>query len=87
MFTVAVLEPSAGALARLHSSTPIRWSHAEEGMPADSPWDASLDALIAAPGQHRLVFENAHVRVLDTRIGPGERTPSTRIGGRPRITS
>lgn len=39
------------------------------------PWDDSLDALVAAPGQHRLVFENAHVRVLDTRIAPGEQTP------------
>jgi len=39
------------------------------------PWDDSLDALVAAPRQHRLIFENAHVRVLDTRIAPGERTP------------
>ena len=44
-------------------------------MAADWPWDESLDALVAAPSQHRLVFENAHVRVLDTRIAPGERTP------------
>jgi GNAT superfamily N-acetyltransferase len=39
------------------------------------PWDDSLDALVAAPAQHRLLLENAHVRVLDTRIAPGERTP------------
>lgn len=44
-------------------------------MAPDWPWEASLDALAAAPAQHRLVFENAHVRVLDTRIAPGERTP------------
>jgi len=44
-------------------------------MAADWLWDEALDALVAAPAQHRLVFENAHVRVLDTRIGPGERTP------------
>ena len=44
-------------------------------MPVDGPWDDSLDALVAAPGQHRLLFENARVRVLDTRIAPGERTP------------
>lgn len=44
-------------------------------MIVDSLADAALDALVAAPAQHRLVFENAHVRVLDTRIGPGERTP------------
>jgi len=34
-----------------------------------------LDALIAAPDHHRLIFENEYVRVLDTRIEPGERTP------------
>lgn len=38
-------------------------------------WDDSLDALVAAPAQHRLLFENDRVRVLDTRITPGERTP------------
>lgn len=35
----------------------------------------SLDALAAAPDHHRLLLENAAVRVLDTRIAPGERTP------------
>jgi hypothetical protein len=38
-------------------------------------WPASLDALVAAPEHHRLLFENATVRVLDTRIAPGARTP------------
>ena len=39
------------------------------------PWPEMLDALVAAPAQHRLLLENARVRVLDTRIAPGERTP------------
>ena len=34
-----------------------------------------FDALSAAPGQHRLLLENEQVRVLDTRIAPGEKTP------------
>lgn len=42
---------------------------------ADSPWPAGLDALVAAPKQHRLLLENDRVRVLDTQITPGERTP------------
>lgn len=33
-----------------------------------------LDALIAAPEHHKLLFENQHVRVLDTLIQPGEIT-------------
>ena len=38
-------------------------------------WPAELDALVAAPRHHRLLLENDRVRVLDTEIGPGERTP------------
>lgn len=34
-----------------------------------------LDALIAAPDHHTLLFENEHVRVLDTHIAPGDTTP------------
>ncbi len=38
------------------------------------PWPDSLDALAAAPESHRLLFENDAVRVLETRIAPGETT-------------
>jgi hypothetical protein len=38
-------------------------------------WPARLDAVVTAPDHHRVLLENAQVRVLDTRIGPGERTP------------
>jgi hypothetical protein len=34
----------------------------------------SLDALVAAPESHRLLFENNVARVLETLIRPGERT-------------
>ena len=45
-------------------------------MSADSPtWALGLDALVAAPKYHRLLFENDRVRVLDTRIAPGETVP------------
>jgi hypothetical protein len=37
-------------------------------------WPESLDALVAAPETHRLLFENEAVRVLETRISPGETT-------------
>jgi quercetin dioxygenase-like cupin family protein len=40
----------------------------------DKNWPESLDALVAAPDHHTLLFENESVRVLDTRIGPGART-------------
>jgi len=34
-----------------------------------------LDAMTAAPDHHMTILENDHVRVLDTRLAPGERTP------------
>lgn len=36
---------------------------------------ANLDALIAAPDHHTLMMENDKVRVLDTLIRPGDKTP------------
>jgi hypothetical protein len=44
------------------------------GDPEAEPWrwPDSLDALAAAPESHRLLFENDAVRVLETRIAPGQ---------------
>src|SRR5437764_8228390 len=38
-------------------------------------WPDSLDALIAAPDHHELLFENDRVRVLNTSIPAGGRVP------------
>ena len=42
--------------------------------PADTVLE-KLDAMTAAPAHHTILLENGQVRVLDTRLGPGERTP------------
>ena len=34
-----------------------------------------LDAMTAAPNHHEILFENDRVRILDTCVKPGERTP------------
>lgn len=47
----------------------------DEAPTAAAVWPPELDALVAAPEQHRLVLENDRVRVLDTRIEPGAQTP------------
>jgi hypothetical protein len=39
------------------------------------PWPDSLDAVIAAPNHHKLLFENDRVRVLEVRIAPGAQVP------------
>jgi len=43
----------------------------------DTPWEWSgaLDAVVAAPAHHHLLLENERVRVLATRIEPGDATP------------
>jgi hypothetical protein len=38
-------------------------------------WPAALDPLSTAPGHHKLVFETANARVLDTHIAPGDTVP------------
>jgi hypothetical protein len=43
--------------------------------PQDWSWPDSLDAVIAAPKYHKLLFENDRVRLLEVRIRPGEITP------------
>jgi quercetin dioxygenase-like cupin family protein len=54
------------------------------------PWPLELDALIAAPDSHRVLFENDRVRVLEVVIEPGglepehtHRWPSVMIVDRP----
>jgi len=48
---------------------------AEPTTKAAWPWPDSLDAMIAAPDHHRLVFENEHMRVIDTVIPAGHTVP------------
>ena len=53
----------------------MRWNEAVEVDKPSPLWPASLDALVAAPRQHQLLLEDERVRVLDTRIEPGDVTP------------
>ena len=39
------------------------------------PWPDDLDAMIAAPGFHTVLYEDDRVRVLDGRVPPGETVP------------
>jgi hypothetical protein len=38
-------------------------------------WPEALDAMTAAPEHHVVLFESERVRVLDSRVAAGERTP------------
>jgi hypothetical protein len=48
-----------------------------------SMWDPALDAVIAAPEHHKVLFENERLRVLDVTLNQTTKNPSTIIGGRP----
>ena len=50
------------------------------GAEHDWTWPPSMDAVVAAPGSHRVLFENADVRVLEVTIAAGHREPSTPTG-------
>ena len=39
------------------------------------PWPADLDAVVAAPGFHTILYEDDRVRVLDGRVDPREIVP------------
>jgi predicted metal-dependent enzyme (double-stranded beta helix superfamily) len=39
----------------------------------DAEWPPHLDALVAAPANHRLLLEDNAVRVLEVTVAPGER--------------
>lgn len=38
-------------------------------------WPEALDAMVAAPEHHEILLENERVRVLDSRIKPGDSVP------------
>jgi hypothetical protein len=42
---------------------------------APCPWSAALDAVAAAPQNHRVLLENERVRVLEVTVAPGDREP------------
>ncbi|CCV08752.1 hypothetical protein MESS2_790044 [Mesorhizobium metallidurans STM 2683] len=39
-------------------------------------WDPELDAVIAAPANHKVVFENDRLRVLEVILEPDEEEPT-----------
>jgi len=40
-----------------------------------SAWDPALDAVIAAPRNHKVLFENDRLRVLEVTLEPNEEEP------------
>jgi predicted metal-dependent enzyme (double-stranded beta helix superfamily) len=40
-----------------------------------SEWDPKLDAVVAAPGNHLVIYEDDLIRVLSVTVAPGETEP------------
>jgi quercetin dioxygenase-like cupin family protein len=55
--------------------TKIVGNNSMVSLSAEQQWPAHLDALVAAPYHHKLLYENDRVRVLEVRIPRGERVP------------
>ena len=43
---------------------------------APAQWDPKLDAVIAAPANHKVVYENDRLRVLEVVLEPDEEEPT-----------
>jgi quercetin dioxygenase-like cupin family protein len=46
-------------------------------------WPLAMDALVAAPAHHTLLLENEKMRVVETRIPPGQTVPVHTHGASP----
>lgn len=68
------LEPARAETLRLLGSDTVGEGTDFAGR-LEPRYPAHLDALKAAPEQHRLLLENEHVRILETKIPPGVTTP------------
>ena len=63
----------SGAASGCTAPAPARDAATAQRSAAACRWPDSLDAVRAAPGNHRVVLENDTVRVLDVTVAPGER--------------
>ena len=61
---IAVASFAAGV--RAQGRTTVR------GQPDGWRWPDTLDSVNAAPGNHKILFENDHVRLLEVTVQPGE---------------
>ena len=43
--------------------------------PGQWDWPSSLDAMVAAPGFHKLIFENDEFRIVEVTVNPGQLDP------------
>lgn len=73
---VAMLVGALASCSRSKLSDEIQPSaSAETAAAPESTWPDSLDAVIAAPQHHKILFENEAVRVLDVTVLPGVKQP------------
>jgi hypothetical protein len=45
-----------------------------------STWDPALDAVVAAPKHHKVLFENEHIRVLEVTLDRCDQATCDRYG-------
>ena len=75
MFAVAALPgvtPQNSSITNTEVATAARATNRSREA---CPWPENLDAVKAAPGNHKVIFENEHVRVLEVIIPPHSKEP------------
>jgi len=73
-WSVFTLQPRrADPSAPTQEATPMTTISMDRTDPAT--WDPTLDAMVAAPRHHRLLYEDDNIRVLSVSIEPGETEP------------
>ena len=70
VLTLACLGLGSASAQQTSAGTPLPYA---TGNPAT--WPPELDAVVAAPGNHKVLMENDSVRVLEVTVPPGTREP------------
>ena len=70
--TIALLAYLVTALMVVLGSAQAQNNNRSKGI---CPWPGNLDGVKAAPENHKVIFENEHVRVLEVTIPPHSKEP------------
>jgi quercetin dioxygenase-like cupin family protein len=68
-------QTSSAENTQISTTTPAASPVSKDDPNDPANWPESLDAVAAAPNNHKVVFENDRVRVLEVTVRPGEKEP------------
>lgn len=51
----------------------VTWAQQRPASPSSWSWPSSMDAVAAAPNNHKVLYEDENVRILSVTVQPGEK--------------